>query len=104
MIEVLWILSAVVAVLVGVCLLPGGAALLLSLVNSRIGRAVVAAGAVILMLLAVRKSGYRSGKSDALADVAKANADAVQRHQKIELEVADRTEAELRDRLRRWSR
>lgn len=104
MTKIFWILPAIVAVIAGICLIPGGAAILLGLLDSRIGRAVIAAGAIFMMMLAVRRSGYRAGKSDALADVAKANADAVRRHQRIELDVADRTEAELRDRLRRWSR
>lgn len=101
--DLVWILAAVAAAMGGVCLLPGGAALLIGLLESHIGRVVIAAGAGLMALLAVRRSGYRAGKSDALADVAQANADAVQRHREIERDVADKTEAELRSRLRRWS-
>lgn len=103
----LWTLIATVAALAaaiaGLCLIPGGAALVATVLNSPLARALAAAGVVILMILTMRRQAYEEGKGDAERLVKEANAEAAARRRAIERDVADDTEEERRKRLARWS-
>jgi hypothetical protein len=96
-------LGAVAAAIAGLCLIPGGAALVAAVLNSPLARALAAAGAVILMILTIRRQAYDEGQAAAKRMVDEANAEALRRRRAVERDVADDTDAEMRKRMERWS-
>ncbi|GBU19673.1 MULTISPECIES: hypothetical protein [unclassified Methylobacterium] len=88
-------------------LTPWGQGLAAFLLGTRLGRWISIAAVVVYAGLvayaAAFRSGKRAGAADALRDVERANAAAVQRHQAIEAKVARTPDQALRDELKRWA-
>lgn len=79
-------------------------ALFLAIVNSRFGQAVIAIGAAILAVLAIRSKAKREGAAEAEDEVRRENARAVERRRKIESEIEARSDEDLRNKLRGYRR
>lgn len=104
LIAIALVLGTVAAGIAFVCLLPGGAALVAGVLNSRVGQGVVAAGAALLAVLTIRGRAYRQGETAARRMVDEANAEAANRRREIERSVAGESDDALRAKLRGYRR
>lgn len=104
LLTILGVLAGVVGAIGVAMLFPPVAALVLTLANSRFGQAVIAIGAAVLAVLAIRSKARREGADEARQEIAGENAKAVQRRKEVRGDVETRSDEQLRDKLREYRR
>lgn len=103
-----YILGALGLGLVGMALVPPGPAILAGgyalLRDSRLAQGAALMLIGILTLLWVRTAGRKEGHAEAFREVEVANRQAVEKRKRVDDAVARRTDSQVRDELKRWSR
>ncbi len=92
------------AALVTLIFSPWGAAALALLANSKLARGAAIAVGVAWALFIAGARLKRAGRAEALAEVTRANAAARADRERIERDVAGRSDDEVTRQLERWSR
>lgn len=84
--------------------LPLAAAAFASVRDSRLAQGAALALIGILTLFMVRRDGRKEGVAEAKREVEVANRKAVEKRKRVDDEVGRRTDSQVRDELKRWSR
>lgn len=103
-----YILGGAGALFVGMLLVPPGPAILAAayatLRDSRLAQGAALMLIGVLALFMVRRDGKKAGQAEAFREVETANRKAVEKRKRVDDDVGRRTDSQVRDDLKRWSR